>query len=199
MKWLALSAFLTVVTTQSYAATCSAPVFKEAPKIENNRFISKLESECRLAVSGADVRPIEKFFSDTVLDNVQRKIEGPVNDTSLEVPGSRYDLVYKRPEGTVRMIVKLASDGRDLVISDSQSKEVNFSGVLKYFKKIDNNIRISRAANGDFTLKFYNSIQIEKPSLAPAGVFIRIGSEQSVKQYTEERGRLIEALEAAVK
>ncbi len=199
MKWLALSAILTVVSTQSFAATCSAPVFKEQPKIENNRFISKLESECRLAITGSDVRLIEKFFNDTVLDNVQRKIEGPVSDTSLEVPGTRYDLVYKRPEGTIRMIVKLASDGRDLVISDSQSKEVNFSGVGRYFKKIDNNIRVSRSADGVFTLKFYNSIQIEKPSLAPAGVFIRIGSEQSVKQYTEERGRLVKSLEAANK
>jgi hypothetical protein len=198
MNRFILFAFATAATTQAFAADCTVPVFKEPPKIENNRFISKLTGECRLAVRASDVRPVEKFFNDTLFDDVERRIEGPVSDQTLGIPGNRYDLVYRRPEGTIRMIVKLASDGRDLVVSDSQSKEVNFSGVGKYFKKIDNNIRVERGADGVFQLKFDNAIQIEKPRLAPAEVFIQIASEQSVKQYNVERERLVKALEAAI-
>ncbi len=187
MHLLKLALVIAMVTLKAHASTCSDPTWVAEPEMSDGKFKGELTGVCRIAVETApDLRRLVEYFEAEIEKSVVTTFESRVPDTELLPGGRRWDLLIKVKEGKIRNNFQLASDGKDLLIYQTRSKEIKFGGLAGYLKKLNVKVVVRRVSDREVTLKLNSLTWIDKPLVAPSGTFYNIAIKNSLKQFTQE-------------
>jgi hypothetical protein len=193
-----LALFLSAFTTASFAFDCGPSSWQAPPALREGKFMGTLQASCTLIKRGGDPRKLDEHFTTKLARETVTRHAGPVADNTLGLPGVLFDLTVRHESGSMRNLVKLATDGRDVFLYDARSKEIRLSGMDGYLRKLDNVFRLERTGAEDFRFTLTTTTHVAKPALAPGPVFLGIAKDKARDQFVLELRKLAEEIENAL-
>ncbi len=157
-----------------------------------------LEASCTVKKTGGDVRQVESYFRNKVLAQVTTRHEGPVADHSLGLPGVLFDVTVRHEGGTLRNLVKIATDGRDALAYDARSKQISLPGMAGYLRKLDVIFKVVRVDADSFKVTLTNTTHVAKPALAPGGIFLGIAKNKARDEFLVQLPKLAKEIEQSL-
>lgn len=177
-----LSLFLLPLSV-SAQVNCGKIAWTQEGRMENGLFVGELAGECTVKPGRpGNMDRLRDQFEREMLKDVITKFEADVPDDSLGIPGNRFDLLLRSPDGKIRNQIIIASTANQFFY-DIQSKEINFSGMAGYLRKLAVRTEIKKIADGNYLLKLKCLNKIQKPGLATAGIFLPIARKTSLEQF----------------
>lgn len=189
---------LSLFTSPTHAFTCGGERWVTAPALREGKFMGTLEASCTINKTGGDLRQLETHFRSKVLAHVTTRHEGPVADHSLGLPGVLFDVTVRHEGGTLRNLVKIATDGRDAFAYDARSKQVSLPGMAGYLRKLDVIFKVTRVDGDGFKLTLTNTTHVAKPALAPGGIFLGIAKDKARDEFLVQLPKLAQEVEQSL-
>ena len=172
-------------------ATCGNPSWIDEAVILDGIFIGNLEGMCDITgVQNGNVSKLYQYYLSQESLNVVAINSAPVAETSLAATGTIADLSVSMNDGTMRSIIKIATDETNSVFYTSESKEINFSGTAGYLRKLNLDIRIDKVSDDHFKVTLKNLTNIKKPALLPNFVFLGPAKSQSIQKFNASLSQL---------
>lgn len=193
-----LAIVLGLFTSSVQAFTCGSERWVTPPALREGKFMGTLEASCTVKKAGADLRQVESYFRNKVLAQVTTRHEGPVADHTLGLPGVLFDVTVRHEGGTLRNLVKIASDGRDALAYDARSKQVSLPGMAGYLRKLDVIFKINRIDAESFKVTLTNTTHVAKPALAPGGIFLGIAKDKARDEFLVQLPKLAQEIEQSL-
>lgn len=163
---------------------CGEEVWMNLPGVKDGVFTGKLKAECDITdVSAGDIKQLNDYFVQEAVKGAQVIHSGPVADASLKMIGVKFDLTVKSDDGLMRSIVRFGRNGSSTFRYVSESKEINFSGLSEYLRKLDIDVTVEKASSNSYKLTLINLTQVKKPALAPTGIFDSMVQKKSKKEF----------------
>jgi hypothetical protein len=193
-----LAIVLSLFTSPTHAFTCGTERWVTPPALREGKFMGTLEASCTLKKTGGDVRQLDAHFRSKVLAQVTTRHEGPLADHTLGLPGVLFDVTVRHEGGTLRNLVKIATDGRDAFAYDARSKEVSLPGMAGYLRKLDVIFKVTRVDSDSFKLTLTNTTHVAKPTLAPGGIFLGIAKDKARDEFLVQLPKLAQEVEQSL-
>jgi len=193
-----LAIVLSLLTSNGHAFTCGAERWVTPPALRQGKFMGTLEASCALKKTDGDIRQLETHFRNKLLAQVITRHEGPVADHTLGLPGVLFDVTVRHEGGTLRNLVKLATDGRDALAYDARSTQVSLPGMAGYLRKLDVVFKVTRLDEDSFTVTLTNTTHVSKPTLAPGGVFLGIAKDKARDEFLVQLPKLAQEIEQSL-
>lgn len=172
---------------------CGNLKWSEDPRISSGLFMGKMENNCVVTgLRSADIRKLHDYFEAKALDNVVIKHQGPDAESSLGLPGLRWDITVETNEGRIRNLLRIASDDRAALAYSIHSKEINFRGMAGYMRKLNIDYRVEVLSATSVRITLNNLVHVQKPAVAPSGMFLRMAINNSEGQFTQSLNNLVD-------
>ena len=193
-----LAIVLSLFTSSAQAFTCASERWVAAPALREGKFMGTLEASCTLKKTGGDLSQVESYFRNKILAQVTTRHEGPVADHTLGLPGVLFDVTVRHEGGTIRNLVKIATDGRDALAYDARSKQISLSGLAGYLRKLDVIFKVTRIDADSFKVTLTNTTHVAKPALAPGGIFLGIAKNKAREEFLVQLPKLAQEIEQSL-
>ncbi len=193
-----LAIVLSLFAQSAQAFSCGTERWVTPPALREGKFMGTLEASCTVKKTGGDLREVESYFRSKILAQVTTRHEGPVADHSLGLPGVLFDVTVRHEGGTLRNVVKLATDSRDALAYDARSKQVSLPGIAGYLRKLDVIFRVTRVNDDSFKVVLTNTTHVAKPALAPAGIFLGIAKDKARDEFLVQLAKLAQEIEQSL-
>lgn len=163
---------------------CGEEVWLNVPGVQDGLFTGKLKADCSITgVSSGSIKKLSEYFEENAVRGAHIVHSAPAADSSLGMSGVKMDLTVKSEEGLMRSLIRFGNDGSKTFRYVAQSKEINFSGLSEYLRKLDIDVIVSKESESKFKITLINLTQIKKPAIAPTGIFNSMVQKQSKKEF----------------
>lgn len=165
-----------VPTKQTW--TCQQPAWMGTPGVKNNVFMGTLNLPCRVqALSGKGMTNLQQQVVSYVQGEAETVHAGPVAETYEGMPSIYTDVTLQMGNDTESVLVRAdthsATDGVTKLVYAAISKNVVGTGNAKALKKIDGAYFVTPAADaGFYDVTLSSTAHVQKPTLAPTGLFV---------------------------
>ena len=191
MKVLFLLLAFSALSASASTFKCGEASWKSGPVMEAGKFKGELIGECTVNLDQSpEFRQLESYFETEINRTIVTTYSQGVADSELLTGGRTWDLLIKVKEGKIRNKFQLASDGRDQLIYQTRSKDIQFGGFAGYLKKLDVRVEVRRVSDRKVTLRLSSLTWVDKPLIAPPKIFFDKAVENSLKQFPEELEKL---------
>jgi hypothetical protein len=186
---------MTLMATPALALEheCELLRWIQAPRIANGLFTGKMQSSCVISGLGStDIRKLHDHFESNALNDVVTTHQGPLADNSLGLPGQRWDVTIAAREGQMRNLLRIATDSRDMLAYSIHSKEIHFRGMAGYLRKLNIDYRVQLLDATRVKVSLENLTEVQKPGVAPTGIFLRMAIKNSEAEFLQNLQKLIQ-------
>lgn len=154
---------------------CDPGHWASAPTVTGGMFLGRLEGDCKFkANNGGTLAQLETALSREVIEKAQKVYAGPEAAAFDGMPGTYFDAESTEQMDSLQALVRadlnFANDGLRFV-SSTKSKVITGTGMAKNLKSLHTGCEIKLDGPGQYSVHFYNEIQISKPTLIPTGLF----------------------------
>ncbi|HXH31926.1 MAG TPA: hypothetical protein VNJ01_14040 [Bacteriovoracaceae bacterium] len=174
---------------------CGEQTYTQEPVIRDGKFSAGVVAECSIeGAAGSDLRKVYSYFIATI-NKEGNIVHSEVPATLRGYPGTKYDVTLALDEGRLRNTNTIVSDDRDILINNSISSKVEFSGFAKFIKQLNVSITLSRVNGEVFLLRLENFTVVKKPPLVPTGSFFSVSRDQLLEQHKKKVQKLAESIQ----
>ena len=189
---------LSLLTSPAQAFSCGSERWVTPPALREGKFMGTLEASCTVKKTGGDLRQVESYLRNNVLAQVTTRHEGPIADHSLGFPGVSFDVTVRHDGGSIRNLIKIATDGRDALTYDARSKQISLSGLAGYLRKLDVIFKVTRIDADSFKVTLTNTTHVAKPALAPGGIFLGMAKDKAREEFLVQLPKLAKEIEQSL-